>query len=317
MTDEQSEDGAAKNAEDQQRNAEERDFTLSVLKEAITSAGVKDIAEYSGEPLTQNWHLFFQEHPTDIILKMLVQGLFGTIHADFSLLVTARWVIYEVRTALNQPDANSVFDITDADHPEVLRENSRMILAALIVRIPTVAFRFLSQSLDEAVQWHINTHIEPMLKEHWQSLGKPKGFTVSLSEDFTQAIRSTNEQFEALRKELLGDKRARLTDERRANLDREHEQLRVEYQGAKDYYEQSRKAFFAGKRNRDDDQWAEEWTIQSRRIYPTLFYRCLDEINSYQPYELAHIHLADFYGRGTEYIKKLVSQASSLKAKKV
>lgn len=119
-----------------------------------------------------------------------------------------------------------------------------------------------------------------------------------------------------MRQQFLGNKRARLTDEKRANLDNEHEQLRSEYQVAKDYYNQSQKAFFAGKRNRTDDEWKEVWKAQSYSIFPTLFYRCLDEINNYQPYELAHMHLADFYGYSAEYIKKLVSQASSLKLKK-
>ena len=235
----------------------------------------------------------------------------------FSLLITARWVIDEVRTALAQPDANLLFDITDEDHPEVLRENSRMLLAALIPRIPTVAFRFLSQSLEEAFQWHIETHIKPLLKEHWQSLGKPKDFTVFLSPEAKDAIQRTNDQFEELRKELLGDKKARLTDERRANLDIEHEELRVQYQKAKDYYEQSRTAFFEGKRNRTLDQWNEEWETLSVRTFPDLHYRCLYEINDYQPFELAHRHMADFYGRGSQYMIKLVSQAPKLRLKRL
>ena len=316
VADVQPEDIPGKDSEVSQRTNEEWYFALSVLKDAITSAGIKDIAEYNGEPLTQRWHLFFKEYPTDIILKMLVQGLFGTIHADFSLHLTAKWIVDEVKAALSQPDANLLFDITDEDHPDVLRENARMILTALIPRIPTVAFRFLSQSLEESIQWHIKTHIEPMLKEHWQALGRSEGFTISLSDEFKNAIQSTNEQFEALRRELLGDKRARLTAERRANLDDEHEELRVQYQRAKDFYEQAKKAFFEGKRNRTPDQWREEWETLSVRTFPDLHFRCLYEINDYQPFELAHRHLADFYGHKPQYMVKLVGQASGLKGRK-
>jgi hypothetical protein len=315
MPKKQPEKSNAKNTEDQQRTNEERDFILSVLKEAIISAGVKSVAEYKGEPLTNRWHLFFREYPTDIILKMIVFDLFGTINADISLLLPAKWIIDEIKTALNQPDANLLFDITDEDHPEMLRENAQMILTALIKRIPTVAVRFLSQSLAESFQWHITTHIEPRLKEHWQSLGKPKDFTITFSKEFTEAIQSTNEQFEVLRKELLGDKKARLTDERRANLDKEHEELRVAYQGVKDYYDQSRKAFFAGQRGRDRVQWKEEWETLSLHMYPNLHYQCLYEINDYQPFELAHKHLADFYGRAPSYMVKLVGDAAGLKRK--
>lgn len=154
-----------------------------------------------------------------------------------------------------------------------------------------------------------------MLKEHWQSLGKPKGFTISFSKEFAEAVQSTNEQFEILRKELSGDKKARLTNERRANLDKEHEELRIAYQGVKDYYDQSRKAFFDGKRNRKPQQWIEEWETLSPRMYPDLHYRCLYEINDYQPFELAHRHLADFYGHAPSYMVKLVGDAARLRRK--
>jgi hypothetical protein len=191
-----------------------------------------------------------------------------------------------------------------------------MILTRYVNQIPVVMFQNLSQALNDAVQSHIKTHVEPLLKEHWQTLGLPKDFTVTPSADFNKEFENIDEQFKALRQGFLGNKRAWLTNEKRAKLDEEHEQFRSEYQVAKDYYNQSRKAFFAGKRNRTEDDWAEEWKTQSYRMFPTLNYRCLDEINSYLPYELAYIHLADSYGYSAEYIRKLVTKASSLKPSK-
>jgi hypothetical protein len=304
------------NLEAQQIDIEKWRFALSVLKESVANAGIKDISEYKGEPLTLRWHVFSQETDKDVILKMLVKGLFGWISADVSLIMTAKWIVDEVESILTQPDATRILDFIEEERAEVLHENARMILTGYISQIPVVAFQILSQALNDAVQSHIKTYVKPLLKEHWQSLGLPKDFTVSPSEAFNNELRGIDEQFKVLRQSFLGNKRVRLTDEKRANLDDEHEQLRSEYQVAKDYYNQSRKAFFAGKRNRTEDEWAEEWSAQSYRIFPTLFYRCLTEINNYQPYELAHIHLADFYGYSAEYIKKLVSQASSLKSKK-
>jgi hypothetical protein len=291
-------------------------FALSVLKEAVANAGIKDISEYKGEPLNLRWHVFSQESDKDVVLKMLVKGAFGWISADVSLIATAKLVVDEVGLMLSRPDATRILDFTDEERPEILRENARLILTKYVNQIPVVTFQILSQAIKDAVQSHIKTYVEPRLKEHWQSLGLPKGFTISPSVDFNKELEGIAEQFTALRKGLLGNRRAWLTNEKRANLDEEHEQLRSEYQVAKEHYNQSRKAFFAGKRNRTEDEWAEEWSAQSYRMFPNLNYRCLAEINSHQPYELAYMHLADSYSYSAEYIRKLVTQASSLKSAK-
>jgi hypothetical protein len=316
IQDEQSEQTKNENNGERQKLYEKFELALSILKEAVTNAGIKNITEYNGEPLNLRWHVFFQETDKDVILKLLVQGLFGRISADVSLILTATWILDEVEAILSQPDAMRTLDFSEEDRAEVLRENTRMVLTGFIIQFPIVSFQILSQALNDAVQSHIKTYVEPLLKDHWQSLGLPKDFTISPSQQFNNALKNIDDQFTVLRQQFLGNKRARLTDEKRANLDIEHEQLRSEFQVAKDYYNQSRKAFFAGKRNRTDDEWKEEWTTQSYRTFPTLLYRCLDEINNYLPYELAHMHLADFYGYSVEYIKKLVTQASSLKPKK-
>lgn len=316
MQEERPADENEKSAEVDRKDIEKWELALAVLKEAVANAGISDISEYNGEPLNLRWHLFYQEITNNILLKMLINGTFGTIHADVELIIPARWVIDEVEGVLQQPDANRLFDFTEEEYSKVLRENARMILTALIKQLPVVSFQILNQALRDAFQSHIKTYVEPMLKEHWKSLGLPKDFTVSPSETLIKHLQGVDEQFNVLRQSFLGNKRAGLTPERRANLDEEHEQLRSEYQVAKDYYNQSRKAFFAGKRNRTEDEWQKVWQTQSYSMFPNLFYRCLDEINNYQPYELAYIHLADFYGYSAEYIRKLVSQASSLKPKK-
>jgi hypothetical protein len=106
MQDEQREDSSDQNTEAQQQDLEKWELALSVLKEAVINAGIKDISEYKGEPLNLRWHTFSQEIPNTVLLKMLVKGIFGTIRADVELILTARWVIDEVELVLKQPDAN-------------------------------------------------------------------------------------------------------------------------------------------------------------------------------------------------------------------
>ena len=306
-----------KNAAARPENFEQWEFALSILKEAVASVGIKDISEYKGEPLKLRWHVFSKTTDADVILKLLVQGNFGLMNADVLLIMPARWIVEEVENVLNQPNATRILDFKEEERNDVLRENVRMILTRFINQIPVVAFHVLDQALNDAVQSHIKTYVEPLLKEHWQSMGLPKGFTISPSEDFINHHKSVDEQFKTLRQGFLGNKRAWLTDEKRARLDEEHEQLRSQYQTVKDYYHESQKAFFAGQRNRTEDDWTKEWESQSTRIFPALNYRCLTEINHYPPYELAYIHLADSYGYSPEYIRKLVTQASALKSSKV
>src|ERR1041385_3271914 len=267
MQDENPGGNGEENPEVQQINIERWKFALSVLKESVANAGIKDISEYKGELLNLRWHVFSQETDKDVILKMLIKGMFGWINADVSLVMTAKWIVDEVENILSQPDATKILDFSEEERDEVLRENARMILRGYVTQIPVVAFQILSQALNDAVQAHIKTYVEPLLKEHRKSLGLPKDFTISPSEAFNNELQNIDEQFKVLRQSFLGNKRARLTDERRANLDDEHEQLRSEYQVAKDYYNQSRKAFLTGKRNRTEDECAEEWSAQSSRIF--------------------------------------------------
>lgn len=302
-----------------ERNPKETEkwiLALSILKTAVKEAGVTSVSEYKGEPLDRRWHLFYEERPNDVILKMFVQGYFGSIHADVSLIISAKWILDEVDRILSQPDAGRLLDFTEQDRPELLRENTRMILRSLVTRIPVVAFHSLSKALSESVDSHLKLYVGPLLKDHWRSLGLPEDYTLTPSVIFTDALQGVDDQFKALREELRGNKRVRLTAEARANLANEHEELRAAYEVAKDHYKQTNKAFFLGKRNRTLDEWEEEWRVLGSRLFPDLFYGCLNEINSYQPFELAHMHLADFYGYSPQYMVKLVTQSSNLKPRK-
>src|SRR5437764_1051876 len=87
---EQSEVIVNESNEERQKHYEKFELALSILKEAVARAGIKNITEYNGEPLNLRWHIFFQETDKDVILKLLVQGLFGTVNADVSLILTAK-----------------------------------------------------------------------------------------------------------------------------------------------------------------------------------------------------------------------------------
>lgn len=313
MQDERSENSEGHGVESQQVDNERWELAFSVLKEAIAEAGIKDISEYDGEPLNLRWHVFSQENDQDVILKMQIGGGFGRINADVSLAIAAKLIVDEVDNVLSQPDVARNLEFTDEDRPKILRDHARMILRRYVAHIPVVAFHILSQALSDAIQSHIKNVIEPSLEEHRETVGLPKDFTISPSEAFSKELQNIDKQFTSLRKGFLGDRREFLTPEKRAKLGEEYEQLRVEYEAAREFYNQSRKSFLATRRNRTEDEWTEKWYTLSSLMYPNLHYHCLAEINNYQPHELAHKHLADNYGHGVEYFKKLVSKANSLK----
>lgn len=298
-----------------QNEIEKWELARSIVKEAIRNVGIQDITEYKGEPLTQRWHLFSSNSGDDVVLRMYVQGIFGVINADVSLLNAARWAVDEAETVLDRPDATELLAFTEEERPELLRENARMIVERLVRQIPIIFFQLMNAAFRESLEAHINNHVKFLLKDHWQALGKPENFTLTPSDEFLYQAKRIDDEFEALRKGILGNKRAWLTEDRLKQLPEEHEQLRVSYQAAKDYYNQSRKAFFFGKRNRKEDEWQQEWMAASVRMFPDLSYRCLNEINSYQPFELAHMHLGEMFDYSSQYIAKLISKSSGRKSK--
>lgn len=301
---------------DEQKVREKVELALSILKAAITNLGIKDISEYNDEPRNLRWRVYSQNIQDDLTLRILIQGLFGMIDANVSLLRATVWIIEEIEIILNKPDATKLLDFTEEERPEILYENALGIIKRLIQQLPIISFQILNQALKDSIQAHLNNDVKPRLKDHWKELGLPEDFTLNPSDEFTNELKSIDDQFKNLRKGFLGDKRAWLTTEKRLNLPNEHEELRAAYQAAKDYYNQSRKAFFLGKRNRTIDEWDAEWMTNSLRTFPDLSYRCLKEINDHQPFELAHIHLADSYGYSPQYMMKLVSKFSGLKPKK-
>lgn len=318
MQDENQENVQNEVSEKEQRLENERwAIAFSALKEAVADAGIKDISEYNGEPLELRWRVFSVENDQDIILKLQAQGLIGVFDVDISLILAARLVLDEVEKILTQPDATRIFDFEEKERREILHDHTRMILKQFVTQIPIVSFRNITQALDDSIQGHIKTSVEPLLKEHWESVGLPNDFTVSPSAAYLTAIKGVNEHFNVLREGfVLGNKRARLTDERRANLDVEHELFRSEYQHAQNQYKYNRKQFFVGHRNRTEDEWEEEWLKLSFKMFPDLNYDCRKDIISYKPHELSCIHLADFYGHSPSYMAKLISQASGLRRKK-
>lgn len=110
MQDEQHIESSSTLAEQKER--ERLNLARSILKEAVINAGIKDISEYKGEPLTNRWHVFSANHGEDVVLRMYVQGIFGVINADVSLVHAAGWAIDETELVLNRPDAKEPNDTT-------------------------------------------------------------------------------------------------------------------------------------------------------------------------------------------------------------
>jgi hypothetical protein len=58
MQEELPEGTGGENTEAQQLDVEKWGFALSLLKEAVTIAGIKDFSEYKGEPLNLRWRIY-------------------------------------------------------------------------------------------------------------------------------------------------------------------------------------------------------------------------------------------------------------------
>src|SRR5205085_5044904 len=100
MQNEQPEENDA--TSDEQKAHEKRILARSILSEAITALGIKDISEYQGEPLNLRWHVYSQNIQGDPMLRILIQGVFGVIDANVHLMRAINLVINEIELILNK-----------------------------------------------------------------------------------------------------------------------------------------------------------------------------------------------------------------------
>jgi hypothetical protein len=282
---------------------------VRLLKEAVEIAGVPDISEYKGEPLENRWHIFKVENSGAVILRLLVNTISGTLHADFYLFKAAVWIYDEAERVLNHPDAAKIFEIeNDEERKEATYENARDCLVKYIKYLPIKIYQSLEKALDESIKNYIKQEIEPDYRENWESLG--------LSSDFLYPSKEYKEhakQVEGWRKVLIGEKKLPLKKMDREILRSQYDELLVQYNSAREYHDTSRKVFFKTRRIAKDSEWREKWSTMGVDMFPRLKPECLQLLAdlNYQPFELATQHLALVYDSGATYMRKFLTGTPS------
>ena len=103
MQNEQSEESRSEDKEEQQNLHEKFDLALAILKEAVPMQQLRILPDTMENFLTFAGMCSFRKLIKDVILKLLIQGLFGGINADVSLTLAAAWILDEIEAIRNQP----------------------------------------------------------------------------------------------------------------------------------------------------------------------------------------------------------------------
>ncbi len=278
-----------------------------LLREVVHEMGIPDISECEGDVFSGRWNIIKYETPEIVQLLIKVSSEFGFFYANFIGMQTAHYFMTHLKKLLSQPDAGKIFDI-DANDKEAVadaaRFSAKMLLQHFINQLPMRFYRASIQSLDDAISGYVKRVVEPTYKERWESLGLPQEFTLMPDME----LRKRDKELEDLRKMMVGLKKPEITDEIKAKLPKHHEELRKDYQQAREYHDTSREIFFRSRHSSNSEQWREKWWDISKEMFPQLHYKCLEMIaeGGYRPLELAFEHLALFYDRKPEYMRKLI-----------
>ncbi|SRR6266545_1020450 len=297
---------------------------LRLLKEAVSEVNIPDASEYvgsrayylrswaireedwgkkTGEWPEKRWEIFKFELARDVILCIQINNtLLGVSWMEISLLLVAADLVRGAEKILNGPDANSVFDIsTQEERDGALDDNVRQTLVSYIKLLPLMLAQAIDQTYQDSIQRQIKMYIQPLLREHWRSIGLPENF--DFLEGWNHQSYATG--LDQNRQVFLGLKRPALPKE----LPQYYKDLRIAYKTAKKYHDEKKSLFLSSGNRRNNTSWREYWEKDSLEIFPNLAPSCLMMLceGSYEPRELAYQDLAYQYGRSPEYLRKRIS----------
>ncbi len=302
---------------------------MKLIKEAVTMANVRDHSDYVGSPAyfarywnvdhqvertssewpQQRWDMCKVEYDRDVILMIQLNKQEGLAWIETSLFGTAYHLIKRAERVLDSPDASKIFKIkTTKDRDDAIDFNVCAALVSYINYVPVMLAKSLDGAFDDSIERQVRTSIKPLLRGYWRMIGVPEEFDV-LSLFERDGFVS---QIDEYRKSFLGKTPTTFPE----SLPQIYEQLRLKYRIARKYHKETRKLFLASN---DEERWRLNWDTSCDQLFPDLDYSCLMMIyegghqqNSITASELAHHHLANWYGRSPEYVRKRISELRAL-----
>lgn len=305
------------------------ELATTLTKEVIQEHGIEDITSYEERDCSDFKCYFYKmEGERDVKIYAEIGYELGRIKLEFSIVIITKQIIDFVEKITSNEkceeilnpeiiktlrdkniDILTLFDLEESDVEDVIKDYTKKILGIFFANISQFTRFSVVDALGHSLTGYCQHFIKPLLNEHWAELGLPKDFRL-LTQSFLEEIQRYNTD---KKRWFLGDKKQLLNDWRLEGLADEAEDLRKQYSELKGNYKQLKSSFKLINRGSTSEEWLEKWKDIQLSDYPTLNFKAMDLVEEYRPFELALIHLADFFGYDEETIRKKVNLSRKLK----
>ncbi len=296
-------------------------LATEIAKKAVISLNIPEFTN-DGQFVNPRWNVFYiQDWRGDIILIIQFNPpiTLGIIHT--SLMYIAGSILDEMELILSSPNAMSLFNVEESEIETVVYEKTLLLMRDYIFRLPEIIYHSFHQTVNEILVSHIKKFIEYDLRDHWETLGLPKDYSLvpenslsNITKLFPESklglipyLETIEEEFSAYRKGAFSNRKVWLTPKVFTQLPDDYEQLLTQYKKATKEYKSQRKAFFKVNRRASFDDWDKHWEEFSNENFPNL--SLSGEIKNYIPSQLAYRHLAESLGFSADYMEKIVGIA--------
>jgi hypothetical protein len=295
--------------------------SLEVVKElALTERGEWD-EELSDE---KSLYVFKKETTENVVVYTIVATRLGRVETSMSLTRAALLFVATFESLFNDnPDetilSNSIrfeisrrgIDMPTLINPEnlpleaLLREYTKMFLNIFVTNIPIFSQTLIDQAYGNSMIGFVEHFMNPSLKEHWQTLGLPKNFSL-IDKNESEGFR------EFFAKKTLwysGDKKQLLNKETLAD---EASQLLKLYQKAKARLTEVERDLARGRQDSTIDKLKMDWSEVCSNEFTSLNQEILESLIQDRhliPSEMVVNHLADYYTYHPVRIKLMLAEA--------
>lgn len=305
------------------------ELAVALTKEAVEELGIEDISNYQERDCSGFKCYFYKmETERDVKIYAEVGYEFGRIKLEFSISIITNQIIEFIEKMFSNEriseilkpevikilqtkniDALTLFSLEESEVEDVIKVYSKNILKMFIQNISLFTRATVVDALVHSLTGYYQHVVKGLLKEHWAELGLPKDFSLLTQSDLEEIQRYNID----IKRWFLGDKKQLLNDWRLEGLADEAENLRKQYSELKGTYKKFKNSFELLNRRSTNEEWLEKWKDIQISDYPTLNFKAMGLVEEYRPFELALIHLADFFGYDEETIRKKIILSRKLK----
>lgn len=305
------------------------ELAIALSKEVIQELGIEDIGNYKKRGYSGLKCCFYKiEDERDVKIHVEVGYELGLIKLEFSIAIITNEIIEFIEKMLSNErisellkpevikvlrdkdiDALTLFGLEESEVEDVIKDYSKKVLKMFFHNIPLFTRASVVDALANSLTGYYQHAVKELLKEYWGELGLPKDFSLLTQSDLEEIHKYNIDR----KRWFLGDKKQLLNDWRLEGLADEAEDLRKQYSELKKNYGKLKSSFKLVNRGSTAEEWLEKWKDIQLSDYSTLNFKAMDLVEEYRPFELALIHLADFFGYDEETIRKKVNLSRKMK----